>query len=180
MTTQQIEMAAQDIKTLANTLRPLSEAERKVALETTISLGAGVLTDTQVQEFLNDLNAELGSSYKTSDFNCMKSSVSSAAEVKKETEWFTASNSFIAGAIVGTVVDQVINDLNVTSAVAGTATAAAGYLLRDQINERGDTTAKKLAWGTLGGAVTIAASYGARGVMGFFDEEEAETPEEFA
>lgn len=165
---------------MAAQLRPLNESERKLVLETTLSFGAGVLTDQQVQEFLNELNAELGTSYVTADFNCMKSAVTSQAEVKKETEWFTASNSFIAGAVLGTIVDQVINDLNITSAVAGAATAATGYLLRDKINDRGDTTGKKLAWGAFGGAVTIAASYGARGVMGFFEEEETQSPEEFA
>lgn len=177
MTTKNNAIAA-DMKSFIEQLRPLNENDRKFVLETTLAIGGGSIAPDKTQGFLDEINAELNTNYKVGDFNCMKSPTTSQAEVKKETEWFTASNSFIAGALLGTVVDQVINDLNVTSAVAGTTTAAAGYLLRDQINARGDSTAKKLAWGTFGGAVTIAASYGARGVMGFFDEEE--TPEEFA
>lgn len=171
-------MANMSVSDLAKALKPMSETDRKVALETVLSFGS-FLSEDKIQEFLNDLNTELGSNYKTADFNCLKSAQTSTAEVKKETEYFTGSNAFIAGVLVGVVADQIINDLNVTSAVAGTATAAAGYLLREKINERAQSTTTKLAWGVFGGATTIAASYATRGVMGFFDEESVEESADF-
>lgn len=109
------------------------------------------------------------------DLAYFKSPVASTAEVKAEIDWFSGSNMLMAGAVLGTAADQVLNGLNVTSAVAGVVVAGAGYLMRDSINEMtGDSMVKRSAACVAGAGAVMGSSYAARAVMGMMSSDDSD------
>lgn len=136
-------------------------------------------SEAEARKAIADVNAARGVNLQFEDFNVFKSAPVSTAEVKPETDWFSGSNLFMAGALLGTAADQVINGINVTGMVTGAAIVGGGFLMREKINELAeDSMIKRGAAAAVGAGAAVGAAYAGRAVMGMFTSEEEGEPME--
>lgn len=144
------------------------ESLEQVKYQLEVGLSTSGMAKPEVDLVLLQINTAYGSQFVYEDFNCFKSAPTSTAEVKSETEYFTGSNMYIAGAIIGGAADQLINGINVAAGAVSVVNAGAGYFMRDKINELCDGTVTKVAAGAAGAAVSMGAGYGTRMIQNHF------------
>lgn len=149
------------------------ESLDQVKYQLEVGFATSGLSKAEAELALLQINTAYGSQFAYDNFNCFKSAATSTADVKSETEYFTGSNMYIAGAIIGGAADQLINGVNIAAGAVSVVNAGAGYLLREKINELCDGTVTKVAAGAAGAAVSMGAGYGTRMIQNhFFSNEE--------
>ena len=164
-----------NVDTLVNKVLAASpESVEQVKYQLEVGFSSGNLSQAEAELVLLQINTAYDTKLSYGEFNCFKSAQTSTAEVKTESEYFTGSNMYIAGAILGGAADQLINGVNIAAGVVSTVNAGAGYLLRDKINELCEGTVTKCAAAAAGAAVSMGAGYGTRMIQDrFFGNEES-------
>lgn len=111
------------------------------------------------QQGIDQITSSMGIKINASELKSLQSPAISNAEVREETKWITGSNMFIGGAVVGTIFNMLTQGLTMTNGLVGVATAGAGWLAKDKINEMvEDSTIKLAAAGVVGAGVTIGGT----------------------